>query len=337
MRQTRDRDGALTFIGTASTSLGGAICDRLGRPQGAAEVLRFSEGGIFVRIDENVRGRHTFVVQSTLFPANDQLIELTFWLDALKRASAASVTAVIPYFNYAKGDKLDQPRTSIRARVCADMIQNAGADAAIMLDLHSPQVQGFFTRPADELRAVGVMCDVIRRWAPSDLTVVSPDSGYVKRARDYAARLDAPLAIADKRRTSHQERAEVSDVIGEVRGRNALIVDDFVISGRTLVQTARKLVEKGALSVMAAVTHGVFSPEAREVLEASPIEQLLVTDSVEGHPWPLPRTVRTVSVAPLFAEAISRAHRGESISVLSGTSSVPIGRVSMSPRAAPRR
>jgi ribose-phosphate pyrophosphokinase len=244
---------------------------------------------------------------------------------------------VIPYFNYAKGDKLDQPRTSIRARVCADMIQNAGADAAIMLDLHSPQVQGFFTRPADELRAVGVMCDVIRRWAPSDLTVVSPDSGYVKRARDYAARLDAPLAIADKRRTGHQERAEVSDVIGEVRGRNALIVDDFVISGRTLVQTARKLVEKGALSVMAAVTHGVFSPEAREVLEASPIEQLLVTDSVEGHPWPLPRTVRTVSVAPLFAEAISRAHRGESISVLSGTSSEPIGRVSMSPRAAPRR
>jgi ribose-phosphate pyrophosphokinase len=317
---TGNRGDALTFVGTASAVLGGAICDRLGSPPGAAEVLRFSEGGIFVRIDENVRGRDVFVVQSTLFPANDQLIELTFWLDALKRASAASITAVIPYFNYAKGDKLDQPRTSIRARVCTDMIQNAGADAVIMLDLHSPQVQGFFTRPVDELRAVGAMCDVIRRWAPSDLTVVSPDSGFVKRARDYAARLDAPLAIADKRRTGHQERAEVLDVIGEVRGRNALIVDDFVISGHTLVQTARKLVEKGAVSVMAAVTHGVFSTEAREVLEASPIEQLLVTDSVEGHPWPLPRIVRTVSVAPLFAEAIGRAHRGESISVLSSPS-----------------
>jgi ribose-phosphate pyrophosphokinase len=314
---TRSRGEALIFIGTASGRLGGAMCDRLGRPPGAAEVLRFSEGGIFVRIDENVRGREVFVVQSTLFPANDQLIELLFWLDALKRASAAFVTAVIPYFNYAKGDKLDQPRTSIRARVCADMIQHAGADAVIMLDLHSPQVQGFFTRPADELRAVGVMCDAIRQWAPAELTIVSPDSGFVKRARDYAARLDAPLAIADKRRTGHQERAEVLDVIGEVRGRNALIVDDFVISGRTLVETARKLVEKGARSVMAAVTHGVFSSVAREVLGASPIEQLLVTDSVEGHPWPLPRTVRTVSVAPLLADAVERAHRGESISVLS--------------------
>jgi ribose-phosphate pyrophosphokinase len=314
---TAHRDEALIFIGTASARLGGAICERLGCPPGAAKVHRFSEGGIFVRVDENVRGRDVFVVQSTLFPANDQLLELTFWLDALKRASAASVTAVIPYFNYAKGDKLDQPRTSIRARVCADMIQNAGADAVIMLDLHSPQVQGFFTRPVDELHAVGVMCDLIRRWAPSDLTVVSPDSGFVKRARDYAARLDAPLAIADKRHAGHQERAEVLDVIGEVRGRSALVVDDFVISGHTLAQTARKLVEKGALSVIAAVTHGVFSTEARAVLEASPIEQLLVTDSVEGHPWPLPNIVRTVSVAPLFAEAIGRAHRGESISMLS--------------------
>lgn len=316
MTSNRTRSETLIFIGSASARLGGGICDRLGSRPGAGTVLRFSEGGIFVRIDENVRGRDVFVVQSTLFPANDQLIELTFWMDALKRASAASVTAVIPYFNYAKGDKLDEPRTSIRARVCADMIQNAGADAVIMLELHSPQVQGFFTRPADELHAVGVMCDAIRQWGPANLTVVSPDSGFAKRARDYAARLDVPLAIADKRRTGHQERAEVLDVIGEVRGRNALIVDDFVVSGQTLVQAARKLVEKGALSVTAAVTHGVFSSEAREVLEASPIEQLLVTDSVEGHPWPLPHIVRTISVAPLFAEAIGRAHRGESISAL---------------------
>jgi ribose-phosphate pyrophosphokinase len=307
----------LIFAGTASSRLGAAICEHLGRRPGAAEVLRFSEGGIFVLIDENVRGRNVFVVQSTLFPANEQLIELLFWLDALRRASAASVTAVIPYFNYAKGDKLDQPRTSIRARVCADMIQTAGANAVIMLDLHSPQIQGFFTMPADELRATGLLSDALLESAPTNLTVVSPDSGGVKRARDYAARLHAPLAIADKRRTGHEERAEVLDVIGEVRGRNALIVDDFVISGRTVVETAHKLVEKGARSVTAAVTHGVFSSTARAVLDASPIERMLVTDSVEGHPWPLPGIVRIVSVAPLLAEGIDRAYRGESISALS--------------------
>ncbi len=317
MKPNPSRNEPLIFLGTASSRLGAAICDRLGSRPGAAEVLRFSEGGVFVRVDENVRGRSVFVVQSTLFPANEQLVELLFWLDALKRASAASVTAVIPYFNYAKGDKLDQPRTSIRARVCADMIQTAGADAVIMLDLHSPQIQGFFTRPVDELRAAGVLCDAVLEWAPANLTVVSPDSGFVRRARDYAARLDAPLAIADKRRTGHQERAEVLNVIGEVSGRNALIVDDFVISGRTVVETARKLVEKGARSVVAAVTHGVFSSTARDVLEASPIEQMLVTDSVEGHPWPLPGNIRIVSVAPLLAQAIERAHSGESISGLS--------------------
>lgn len=322
MKPAPTRTEPLIFAGTASSSLAAATCRHLGRSPGAAEVLRFSEGGIFVRIDENVRGRNVFVVQSTLFPANEQLIELLFWLDALKRASAASVTAVIPYFNYAKGDKLDQPRTSIRARVCADMIETAGADAVIMLDLHSPQIQGFFSMPADELRATGLLSDAVLESAPANLIVVSPDSGGVKRARDYAARLDAPLAIADKRRTGHEERAEVLDVIGEVTGRDALIVDDFVISGHTLVETARKLVEKGARSVMAAVTHGVFSTTAGAVLETSPIDRLLVTDSVEGHPWPLPRIVRAVSVAPLLAEAIDRACRGDSISALASQTRV---------------
>ncbi len=309
----------LVFVGTASRRLGAAICESLGVSPGAAEVLRFSEGSIFVRIDENVRGRNAYVVQSTVFPANEQLIELLFWLDALKRASAASVTAVIPYFNYAKGDKLDQPRTSIRARVCADIIRAAGADAVMMLDLHSPQIQGFFSMPADELHGTGLLSEAVLELGPANLIVVSPDSGGVKRARDYAVRLQAPLAIADKRRTSHEERAEVLEIIGDVEGRDALIADDFVISGHTLVEAARKLVEKGARSVTAAVTHGVFSLTAASVLDTSPIQRVLVTDSVEGHPWPLPRIAQTVPIAPLFAEAIDRAFRGESVSALASS------------------
>ena len=321
MNPAPDLNEPLIFLGTASRQLGAAVCQELGTIAAAAEVLRFSEGSIFIRIDENVRGRDVFVIQSTIFPANGQLVELLFWLDALKRASAASVTAVIPYFNYAKGDKLDEPRTSIRARVCADMIQTASADAAIMLDLHSPQIQGFFAMPADELHATSVLSDALLELAPSDLIVVSPDSGGVKRARDYAARLQAPLAIADKRRTGHDEKAEVLDIIGEVEGRDTLIVDDFIISGHTLAEAARRLVEKGAKSVNAAVTHGVFSTTAGEVLEASPIQRLLVTDSVEGHPWRLPQIVSTVSIAPLLAEAIRRAAGGESISALASLDS----------------
>ncbi|HUZ88597.1 MAG TPA: ribose-phosphate diphosphokinase [Candidatus Acidoferrales bacterium] len=309
-------DSPLMFAGSASPRLGKAVCGLLGIEPGCAEVHRFSEGGILVRLNEDVRGRDVFLVQSTVFPANEQLVELLFWLDAARRASAASVTAVIPYFNYAKGDKLDGPRTSVRARVCADIIQVAGADALIMLDLHSPQIQGFFTRPLDELTAMDVLCADARAMRISDLVVVSPDSGFVKKARDFAVQLGAPLAITDKRRIGDDERAEALDVIGDVENRNALIVDDFVISGRTLVETATKLLERGAASVRAAVSHGVFSKAAREVLQSSPIKDLVVTDSVEGHPWTVPSNVRTVSVAPLFAEAIRRSHSRESLGAL---------------------
>ncbi len=316
-------DPPVVFAGTASRRLGANVCAHLGIERGAAEVRRFSEGGVYVRIDENVRGRDVYLVQSTLFPANDQLVELLFWLDALRRASAGSVTAVVPYLNYAKGDKLDEPRTSLRARVCADAIQNAGAHSAILLDLHSPQVQGFFSCPADELRALPVLTEEIASGRhTAGLVVVSPDSGFVKRARDFAQRLGAPLAVADKRRTGHGERAEVLDLIGDVEGRDAVIVDDFVISGRTLAEAAEKLVERGARSVSAAVTHGVFSAVAARVLEESPIQELLVTDSVEGHPWRLPANTRVVSVAPLLAEAIGRAHAGESLSALSAVAAL---------------
>ena len=199
-----------------------------------------------MRVLENVRGRDVFLVQGTAFPANDNFMELLFWIDALKRASAASVTAVIPYFSYAKGDKKDEPRVSIRARVCADAIEAAGVDRVVTLDLHAPQVQGFFKVPVDDLYAMPVLCDAIAAKALPDLVVVAPDAGFAKKARQWSERLRAPLAIADKRRVDHSESAEVVELIGSVEGRTALIVDDFTISAGTLVDAARVLVERGA-------------------------------------------------------------------------------------------
>ncbi|HET8620676.1 MAG TPA: ribose-phosphate diphosphokinase, partial [Acidimicrobiales bacterium] len=254
--------------------------------------------------------------QGTAFPANDNFMELLFWIDALKRASAASVTAVIPYFSYAKGDKKDEPRVSIRARVCADAIEAAGADRVVTLDLHAPQVQGFFRIPVDDLYALPVLCDAIRAKGLEDLVVVAPDAGFAKKAREWADRLQAPTAIADKRRVDHSESAEIVELIGSVEGRTALIVDDFTISAGTLVDAARVLVERGATSVYAAVSHGLLAGPAGRRLDDSPIERLFMTDSVETQPEALPAKVEVVSVAGLFGEAIRRIARRESISVL---------------------
>ena len=309
-------DDFLLFAGSASKKLGAAIAAYLGCPLGANETLSFSEGNLFVRVLENVRGRDVFLVQGTGFPTNDNFMELLFWIDALKRASASSVTAVIPYFSYAKGDKKDEPRVSIRARVCADAIEVAGVDRVVTLDLHAPQIQGFFKVPVDDLYALPVMCEAIAAKALPDLVVVSPDAGFVKKARQWSERLNAPLAIADKRRADHSESAEVLELIGSVEGRTALVVDDFTITGGTLVDAARVLVERGALSVYAAVTHGLLTGPAIERLDASPIERLFMTDSIETHPNVLPAKVEVVSVAGLFAEAIRRIARRESISVL---------------------
>jgi ribose-phosphate pyrophosphokinase len=279
-------------------------------------VLRFSEGNLFVRVQENVRGRDAFIVQGTAYPANDNFMELLFWIDALKRASAASVTAVIPYFGYAKGDKKDEPRVSVRARVCADAIQAAGADRVVTLDLHAPQLQGFFTIPVDDLYALPVLCDVISSRGLENLVVVAPDAGAVKRARLWATRLNAPTAIADKRRSDHSEAAEIVDLMGSVEGRTALIVDDFVISGGTLADCARVLIDRGATAVHAAVTHGLIAADARRTLDDSAIVRLLMTDSVETHPGELSDKIEVVSVAGLFGEAIRRIAQRESISVL---------------------
>ena len=309
-------DDMVIFGGSGSPRLTLKICEYLYVRPGAGEVLRFSEGTLFVRVKENVRGRQVYIVQSTVYPANDNFMELLFWIDAFKRASAESVTVVMPYFSYAKGDKKDEPRVSIRARVCADAIEAAGADRVVTLDLHAPQIQGFFRIPVDALYALPVLCDEIIRKQLADLVVVSPDIGFAKQARKYASYLGTSIAIADKERKGHDERAEVLEIIGDVAGKTALIVDDFTISAGTLVDAADKLVERGAKAVYAAVSHGVFSKGSMQRIERSAIQHLLVTDSIENQPVTFSDKIEVVSVAPLFGEAIRRIHNRESISVL---------------------
>ncbi|MBN1866382.1 ribose-phosphate pyrophosphokinase [Candidatus Sumerlaeota bacterium] len=313
----RSPDDILVFGGSGSPRLTQRICDYLKVAPGQGEVLRFSEGNLFVRILENVRGRRVYLVQSTAFPANDNFMELLFWIDAFKRASAASVTVVMPYFSYAKGDKKDEPRVSIRARVCADAIEVAGADRVVTMDLHAPQIQGFFRIPVDVLYGMPVLCQAVRKKKLKDLIVVSPDVGFAKMARVYASELGVSLAIGDKTRSSDDENADVLHVIGDVEGKTALVVDDFTITGGTLISVAEKILKKGARAVYAVVTHGVFSsPKAMKLIDRSPIERLFVTDTVESQPVEFSKKIETVSVAPLFGEAIRRIHNRESISVL---------------------
>ncbi|HKE02230.1 MAG TPA: ribose-phosphate diphosphokinase [Planctomycetota bacterium] len=312
----QDVDEPLVFAGSASVELTRRICEHLGTPVGRGELLRFSEGTLFPRVLENVRGRSVYVVQSTAYPANDNFMELLFWLDAFTRASAASVTAVIPYFAYAKGDKKDEPRVSIRARVCADAIEIAGADRVVAMDLHAPQIQGFFHVPVDDLYAMPYLCEALHGYGLSDPVIVSPDAGFAKKARRFASRMHAPLAIADKMRTGHDEHAEVTEVIGEVAGRDAILVDDFTVSAGTLVEAASELTARGARRVVAAVSHAALAPGALAALKESPIERLFVTDTIETSPEPYDGSIEVVSVAPLFAEAIKRIHHRESISSL---------------------
>ena len=306
----------MVFAGSGSPRLTAAICAYLGVPVGKGEVIRFSEGNLMVRIGQNVRGRHVYIVQSTAFPVNDNLVELLFWIDAFQRASAESVTVLLPYFSYAKGDKKDEPRVSIRARVCADAIEAAGADRVVTLDLHAAQIQGFFRVPVDDLYALPVMVQALRAKRLPDPIVVSPDVGFAKKARLYATALGCSLAIADKERAGHDEEAEILAIIGDVEGKTAIVVDDFTISGGTLCDVAQGLRDRGAKAVHAAVTHGVFAAGALARIGDSRIESLLVTDSVETQAEPLGQKIAVVSVAPLFGEAIRRIHNRESISVL---------------------
>jgi ribose-phosphate pyrophosphokinase len=306
----------LVLGGSASRQLTQNICGVLGVTPARGETHQFSDGAIYVRVGENVRGRHAYLVQSTIFPTNDNFMELLFWIDALKRASAVSVTVVMPYFSYTKGDKKDEPRVSIRARVCADALEVAGADRVLTMDMLPPQLQGFFRIPVDNLYALPVLGEAIKAKHLKNLVVVSPDLGFAKQARKYATYLNAPLAIGDKERKRHDEQAEMISIIGDVRGKTAMIVDDFTISGGSLIEAARLLLEEGAEAVHAAVTHGAFSPGSMEKIIASPLQSLLITDTIETQPVEFCDKIEICSVAPLFAEAIRRIHNRESLSVL---------------------
>jgi ribose-phosphate pyrophosphokinase len=307
-------DNLMLFAGSASTRLCRKVCEYLGTTVRNSQTMAFSDGNTFVRVLENVRGRDVFVVQSIVHRSNDYFMELMFLTDALKRASAASVTAVIPYFGYGKGDKKDEPRVSIRARVCADALESAGVGRIVTMDLHAPQIQGFFRVPVDNLYGHPTLCDLLRPILGKDCVVVAPDTGFADEARSYANYLGFPVAIGDKQRSSHDERAKVSDVIGDVSGRTALIVDDFVVSGGTLVQIAAKLKEKGARRILAAVTHAILSQASIDRIEGSAIEKLIVTDTVQNEGVPPSDKIEVVTVAKCFGEAIRRIDLKESIS-----------------------
>jgi ribose-phosphate pyrophosphokinase len=309
--------GELSLIaGSANPRLSKAIASDLKVDLTPCEAHYFSEGNVFVRVLENVRGRDCYVIQGVHQPVNDNFMELLFWVDALKRASAQQVTAVIPFFSYAKGDKKDEPRVSIRARVCADAIEAAGADRCLMMDLHSPQIQGFFHIPVDHLYARYVLCDHIRKLNITDLVVCSPDIGFAKGASAYANYLGVSVAIGNKTRADHDEKAQVLEVIGEVDGKNVVIVDDFTISGGTLISMAEVLKDRGAKDVYAAVSHGVLSKGVAPRIAESEIKKLFITDSIEPHQDELPDNIEIVSVAGLFADAIRSIHDRTSVSQL---------------------
>ncbi|MCB2203200.1 ribose-phosphate diphosphokinase [bacterium] len=311
------RDDRITLLGgSGSPSLTRNICDYLEIVPAQSSVRKFSEGNIFVKIEENVRGRDVYLLQSTAAPVNDNFMELLFWIDACKRASAASVTAIIPWFSYSKGDKKDEPRVSIRARVCADAIETAGADRVVTVDLHAAQIQGFFRIPVDDLRAAPLLCSALEAEVRGPAVIVSPDAGFAKRARIFADRLGLPLAIAEKQRAAHDEKASVGGIIGDVAGKTAILVDDFTISAGTLISAADRLLEHGASRVLAAVTHGVFASDTIRRIDESRIEKLFITDTVEPAQSHQSGKITICSIAPLIGEAIRRIHTRQSISVL---------------------
>jgi ribose-phosphate pyrophosphokinase len=312
------RNGDIKLVaGNSNRALAEAIGAYLATPMTKAVVRRFADMEIFVEIEENVRGRDVFVIQSTSFPANDHLMELLIIIDALKRASARRITAVIPYFGYARQDRKPGPRTPISAKLVANLITHAGANRVLTVDLHAGQIQGFFDIPTDNLFASPVMVrDIKDKFDLKTITVVSPDVGGVVRARGLAKRIDAPLAIIDKRRERPNE-SEVMNVIGEVAGQTCLLVDDIVDSGGTLVNAADALLEKGAKDVYAYITHGVLSGGAVARITASKLKELVITDTIQPtEAVRVARNIRLLSIATLIGEAINRTSAEESVSSL---------------------
>jgi ribose-phosphate pyrophosphokinase len=311
-------NGSIKLVaGNSNRPLAEAIGSYLETPLTKAVVRRFADMEVFVEIEENVRGQDVFVIQSTSFPANDHLMELLIITDALRRASARRITAVMPYFGYARQDRKVGPRTPISAKLVANLISHAGANRVLTIDLHAGQIQGFFDIPTDNLYASPLMVrDIKERFDLKTLTVVSPDVGGVTRARGLAKRIDAPLAIIDKRRERPNE-SEVMNVIGEVGGQTCLLVDDIIDSGGTLVNAADALLEKGAEDVYAYITHGVLSGGAVARITASKLKELVITDSIlPTEAVRVARNMRVLSIASLMGEAIGRTATEESVSSL---------------------
>src|SRR5690349_5406714 len=307
-------DPCRIFCGNASRRLGQAICEWLNTPLGDAEVTRFEDGEVSVRFNENIRGSDVFIVQATGAPA-ENLMELLVMLDAAARASARRVTAVLPYFGYARQDRKDQPRAPISAKLVANLITVAGADRVLTMDLHSAQIQGFFDIPFDHLYAAPVLVDYFAQKKIKDLIVVAPDIGSVKMARAYAKRLGCDLALVDKRRP-RADAVEIMNIIGDVDGKNVVLFDDVVTTARTLCQAAVAIRAQGAREIYAGVTHGVFSPESLERITKSPIRELVITDTVSHERAPLPPNITELSVAGRLGEAVQRIHEERSLSSL---------------------
>jgi ribose-phosphate pyrophosphokinase len=303
------------YTGNANPELAHKIGRYLGRDLGRAEVFEFANENIFVKILDNVRQRDVYLIQPTCAPVNKSIMELLIMIDAFKRASAGRITAVVPFYSYGRSDKKDQPRVPITARLIADMLQVAGADRILTMDLHQGQIQGFFSIPVDELTAVHLLSNYFQRKHLADAVVVT-DLGFAKRARAFAELLDAPLAVIEKRRQGNLDRAELMNVIGEVRGRRAIIVDDEIDTAGTLMEVVRALEKEGVTEIYACATHGVLSDPAIDRIRSSALRELVVTDTVPLAPAKHIGKIRQLSVAPLIGEAIRRIHEGESVGAL---------------------
>ena len=304
------------FTGNANRQLAAAICRELRIPLGDADVFQFSNENIFVKINENVRGRDVFVIQPFSAPVNRSIMELLIMIDALKRASSARITAVIPYYAYGRTDKKDQPRVPITARLIADCITVAGAQRVLTMDMHAGQIQGFFNIPVDEMTAQILQARHFAEMELDNFTVVSADEGFAKKARRLADRLNAPLAIIEKRRLGNNGRIEAMGIIGNVEGRHALVVDDEIDTAGSLTQAVRVVHEHGARDIYCCATHGVFSGPAIERLSRAPIKGIVITDSIPLAEHKRLPNITVLSIAELFAGAISRIHDGRSVTEL---------------------
>lgn len=310
------------FSGSSHPAFAKSICEYLKIPLGISNTVKFSNENMLVQIEENVRGCDVFVVQTSAPPVHEHLFELLIMIDALRSASADRITAVMPYIPYIRSDKKDRPRISIAARLVADLLKTAGADRVLTMDLHSPQAQGFFRMPVDQLLGAGPICERLRREDRENWVLVAADAGEAKDLGRYANRLDLPMAIIDKRREGDDEKPKAVSLIGNVEGKVAVVVDDEIASGGTLVEAATFLKKHGATQVLASATHPIFSANAAQRIDEAFIDKVIVTDTVPLQPHQQSEKVEVLSVAKIFAEAIRRIHDGRSVSQLFDPSTV---------------